>query len=139
MTAMRRSATLSPCGLYRYDLQRRWGEGPAVVFIGLNPSTADATVDDRTIGRMVGFATSWGRSAITVVNLFALRSKDPALLRAHSDPVGPDNDAVLRAAAAEISASVRARMPRPPSHRSRVGTTKVIMRWPPAAHQRPRS
>lgn len=106
MTAMQRSATLSPCGIYRYDLQRRWGEGPAVVFIGLNPSTADATVDDNTIRRMVGYATSWGRSAITVVNLFALRSKAPTLLRTHPDPVGPENDAVLRAAAADGSALV---------------------------------
>src|SRR5436309_3459089 len=100
------AAVISPDGLYRYILTRRWSaEGKTVVFIGLNPSTADDVRDDPTIRRCIGFAKSWGGSTLIMVNLFALRSTDPlALLRA-SDPVGPQNDSWLRSAvhAADVS------------------------------------
>lgn len=87
-----RSAILSPCGRYRYTLERVWHEGlSSVVFIMLNPSTADHEVDDPTIRRCVDFAKRWGYGGIIVVNLFAVRSKDPQALYAADDPVGPDN------------------------------------------------
>jgi hypothetical protein len=93
------SADMSPCGLYRYRLSRRWGGGAPMLFIGLNPSTANAEQDDPTIRRMVGFAKRDGLGAIEVVNLFAFRSTDPAKLDDVADPVGPDNDdTILRAA-----------------------------------------
>src|SRR5689334_20041621 len=72
-----KSAVLSPCGLYRYRLTRRWGDGPALLFVMLNPSTADATEDDPTIRRCTGFAKREGMPAIEVVNLFAWRATDP--------------------------------------------------------------
>ncbi|MDP3851982.1 MAG: DUF1643 domain-containing protein [Luteolibacter sp.] len=50
------SAVLSSCGQYRYELWRRWAEGPHVLFIMLNPSTADATNDDATIRKCVAYA-----------------------------------------------------------------------------------
>lgn len=91
-----KSALLSPCGTYRYWLSRVWDESlPACAFIMLNPSTADAEKDDPTIRRCIGFAESWGYGALNVYNLFALRSTKPQVLYAHSDPVGPDNDAHL--------------------------------------------
>jgi hypothetical protein len=62
------------------------------VFIGLNPSIADEQTDDRTIRRCVGFAQSWRYSALTVVNLFALRSTLPVWLKRVSDPIGQQND-----------------------------------------------
>ncbi len=65
------------------------------VFIGLNPSTADETVDDPTIRRCINFARSWGRSGVVMLNIFALRSTDPKVLFAVSDPVGLDNDHAL--------------------------------------------
>lgn len=77
---MRRTVELSECGTYRYRLGRRWGSGPAVKWVMLNPSTADAEADDPTIRRCVGFTKSWGFDAIEVVNLYALRSTDPGWL-----------------------------------------------------------
>lgn len=58
----------------------------------LNPSTADATQDDPTIRRCVGFAEARSFTHLAVVNLFALRSTDPEMLAVDHDPVGPEND-----------------------------------------------
>lgn len=58
----------------------------------LNPSTADADVDDPTIRRCVSFARAWGHGGVKVVNLFALRSPCPNALHDADDPVGPGND-----------------------------------------------
>lgn len=97
------TAKLSPDGLYRYELTRWWGDPDAYVplyltFVMLNPSTADAQLDDPTIRRCVGFATREGFRGIRVVNLYALRSTQPAALWTHPDPVGPDNRRSLRVA-----------------------------------------
>jgi hypothetical protein len=86
-------AKISPCGTYRYRLTRVWdGTKPRMVFIMLNPSTADAIDDDATIVRCINRARREGCGSIDVVNLFALRSTDPKALRTHPDPVGPEND-----------------------------------------------
>jgi hypothetical protein len=90
--AIQKDALLSPCGRYRYWLTREWGPGATVVFVMLNPSIADAAIDDPTIRRCIGFARSWGYGALAVVNLYALRSTDPKGLWLADDPVGPDND-----------------------------------------------
>lgn len=66
------------------------------MFVGLNPSTADETLDDPTIRRCVGFAKDWGYSGLCMTNLFAFRATDPAKMLAAPDPVGPDNDKVLQ-------------------------------------------
>lgn len=95
---MHKEATLSECGTYRYNLVRRWGDGPALLWVMLNPSTADAEVDDPTIRRCIGFARGSGRNAIEVVNLYALRSPSPADLWKHPNPIGPCNDAAISAA-----------------------------------------
>ena len=59
-------AELSGDRYYRYSLWRQWDEGPSVLWIMLNPSTADVYVDDPTIRRCVGFAKAWGCSRIEV-------------------------------------------------------------------------
>lgn len=90
-------AVLSDCGCYRYTLTREWnGSLPALTFIMLNPSTADATLDDPTIRRCIGFARARGFGGLRVLNLFAFRATDPAEMKAAPDPVGPDNDEHLR-------------------------------------------
>jgi hypothetical protein len=91
-------AVISADGDYRYRLWRTWDdEKPAVAFIMLNPSTADATTDDPTTRRCIGYAEDWGYGRLVVGNLFAFRSTDPRQLEDHSAAVGPDNDEHLLA------------------------------------------
>jgi hypothetical protein len=92
---VKRSAFLSNDGVYRYELTRTWGEGDRLLWVMLNPSTADADLDDPTIRRVIGFSRAWGFSGAIVANLFALRSTDPKVLRTHPDPVGPANNGML--------------------------------------------
>lgn len=95
------TATISSCGKFRYRLGRRWGDGPGVLFVMLNPSRADADVDDATIRRCITFAKAEGFGALEVVNLFAFRTPYPAELKALGFPVGPDNDRHIVEAAKE--------------------------------------
>lgn len=88
-------ATFSPCRTWRYDLWRRWGEGPMAAFVLLNPSSATEMEDDPTIRRCIGFAKRWNMAGIHILNIFALRATDPAHLYRAPDPVGPDNDRAI--------------------------------------------
>ena len=97
---MMKSAILSDCGQYRYHLARRWGAGRTMLFVMLNPSTADASVDDPTIRKCVGFAQRNGCEAVEVVNLFARRATDPRELVRAGYPIGPLNDDQIMSAAA---------------------------------------
>lgn len=88
-----------PDRIYRYLLTRIWDPSvPPVVYVMLNPSTADHAEDDATIRRCRAFAEREGGGGIVVVNLFSLRSTDPRALVHHPDPVGPVNDAFIRQA-----------------------------------------
>jgi hypothetical protein len=99
-----RGADISECGRYRYRLWREWRDTLPlgqrdrgnVLWIALNPSTADAHEDDATLRRMLAFSQRAAFGALYVCNLFAVRSTDP---RAITSPgaVGPDNNAFLRA------------------------------------------
>jgi hypothetical protein len=102
-------AEFDETGRYRYVLRRRWGAEPRyVLWCALNPSTADAEQDDPTIRRELAFARAWGFQAFVKVNLFALRSTDPDVLRWHRDPIGPGNDAAIAQAAAGAALVVAA-------------------------------
>jgi hypothetical protein len=100
--SMTGGADISECGRYRYRLWRRWGPGPSVVWLMLNPSTADAAASDHTIRKCIGFTKRWHHKAMEVVNLFAWRATDPrAMLMAAAaglDIVGPHNDVRIQAA-----------------------------------------
>ena len=100
-------AVLSTCERYRYQLTRQWdAQLSTVVFVMLNPSTADASSNDPTIRRCISFARSWGFGGLKVVNLFAWRATKPAELKTVADPVGPDNDRYLLEAFAQAPATV---------------------------------
>lgn len=75
---MVRKVKISKCGKYRYMLMREWDKSlPKVMFIMLNPSTADGEQDDPTIRRCIGFAKDWGYGGISVFNIFPYISTDP--------------------------------------------------------------
>lgn len=96
---LERDARLSNCGRYRYFLRRTWDHGkPRVLFVMLNPSTADAEIDDATIRSCVRLSRNLGYGSFEVVNLYALRATDPAELQIADDPVGPDNDVAIASA-----------------------------------------
>ena len=90
----RSSAVISGDDKYRYRLDRWWGPGPRLVWVMLNPSTADASKDDPTIRRVRRFTEREGFDGFTVVNLFAYRATDPRALRSitFAEAVGPDNE-----------------------------------------------
>lgn len=115
-------ANISACWKYRYSLEREWrgshdpknwrwlggkdangepyGEPKDCVFVMLNPSTADDSIDDPTIRRCVGFARSWNFERLTVVNLYAYRATKPADLfafeKAGGDVIGDNNLEIIR-------------------------------------------
>jgi hypothetical protein len=99
INVMHRSAVISECGRYRYKLQRAWTPSP-LCFVGwvmLNPSTADADIDDPTIRRCMAFSESWGFHGMYVANLYAYRSTDPSFLSRMASDIasGIENDGHL--------------------------------------------
>jgi hypothetical protein len=84
--------------LYRYDLVWRWRDGPLLVAWLLNPSTATHEVLDPTVRGMIARARGWEYAGLRVINLFGIRATKPADMMAHEDPVGPDNDLIIRRA-----------------------------------------
>ena len=90
---MKKSAHISKCTNYRYALWRQWDESkPYVLFVGLNPSTADAVEDDPTLRRCMGYAKDWGFGGVCIANLFAFRATEPKVMMLAKDAVGPQND-----------------------------------------------
>jgi hypothetical protein len=99
---LERGAQMSDCGTYRYRLWREWDKSrPTLVFLMLNPSTADHLIDDPTITRCFARAVANDFGRLEVVNLYPLRATDPDELLSHPDPLGPRsraNSAILEAA-----------------------------------------
>lgn len=92
-----RIAYISTCTKFRYLLRHRLqGYGKPFMLCMLNPSTADSVQDDPTIRRCLGFARREEAQALLVVNIYALRATSPNELRNVIDPVGPENNRVLR-------------------------------------------
>lgn len=101
-------STFSPCRRYRYEWHYRWSEGDVCMFIGLNPSTADASQMDPTVRRCVDYARRWGFGALCMTNLFAWRDTDPEAMKRQPRPIGPRNDATLKRLAAQADLVVAA-------------------------------
>lgn len=151
----RAGATISPCGKYRYRLWREWrlgnspqwdmwtnddgspvvdgagaqlGEPRSCVFVMLNPSTADASEDDPTIRRCVGFAKAWGYDRMEVVNLFAYRATDPRELLALSykdEPWGEHNEHHIESALDEAGIVICAWG----AHGGHLGQDEEVLGW----------
>lgn len=77
LTGATGTASLSPCGTYRWTLTRRWDDRPALLVAMFNPSEADAAVDDPTITLVCQIAAHNGYGGIVVVNGIPLRSSTP--------------------------------------------------------------
>lgn len=91
-----RGAIISNCGTYRYALWRYWDRSlPKALFLMLNPSIADAELDDPTLRRCMGFARTWGYGGLFIGNRFAFRCTQPGLLLKAEDPIGPLNGTYL--------------------------------------------
>ncbi|MDS1311455.1 DUF1643 domain-containing protein [Marinobacter xiaoshiensis] len=90
---MKNTAKLSECRKYRFALWRTWDESkPYVMFVGLNPSTADETTDDPTLIRCVNYAKAWGFGGVCMANIFAFRATAPNDMKAAQDPIGSENN-----------------------------------------------
>jgi hypothetical protein len=99
------SATADIRGDYRYSLTRVWDLAlPVITFVLLNPSTADEAQLDPTLRRCVGFAKREEFGGMLIVNLYAFRTKDPKVMLAATDPIGPDNARVLANVAGTVVA-----------------------------------
>ena len=95
-----KNAVLSGDRKYRYALWRIWDtDSQAVMFICLNPSTADEFIDDPTLTRCINFAKSWGFGGVITANLFAYRTTYPQELKNVKNPVGIQNDKWLKSLA----------------------------------------
>lgn len=105
---MKRSAVLSPCGAYRYRLDREVeptcqcsrcttaGDRPGyVLFVLNNPSVADAQIDDPTERRGWGFARAWGYRHFVFMNCNPFRSTDPKLAQMPPESVLSANGTML--------------------------------------------
>lgn len=101
------SAIISPCGRYRYRLERKLGPISVPEITGavimVNPSTADAVENDPTIVKLIGFGERAGWSKLIVGNLFAYRATDVSELAKADDPEGPGNNAHLHEIMAEAN------------------------------------
>lgn len=90
---MNNTAIFSECRNYRYALWRTWdATKPTVMFVGLNPSTADEITDDPTLTRCINFAKSWDYGGVCMANLFAFRATEPRAMKVARDPIGSENN-----------------------------------------------
>lgn len=131
-------AKFSECDRYRYQLWRDWSSDPppdgrddwelsTAVFIGLNPSTADAVKNDATVTRCIAHAKRWNCYRMFMMNLFAWRATDPKEMKAQGSPIGPENDFWLLETI-RASQIVVACWGNHGSHMQRSGEVKVMLR-----------
>lgn len=92
---IRSDAVFSPCGRYRQLLIREWDgaeKDGSVLWIGMNPSTADLNVDDPTVFKEQKFTRRWGYGRYIKCNVMDYRATDPkSLLEAGIVPATEEN------------------------------------------------
>ena len=131
---MENACHFSPDRVHRYSLIHRLdpllGGDRLIMWIGLNPSTADESQLDPTLRRIARFSERDGYDGFWMANIFALRTPYPKEMMAHADPVGPENDASLLAAAARCDRIVArlGRERRLPSPRPTPSSASLVKR-----------
>lgn len=87
-------AGISSNKLYRWWLFRCWAAKlPLIIWIMMNPSTADHAKNDPTILKVIRYSKRWGHGAILVLNIYAFRSSKPENLpQKMRAAVGKSND-----------------------------------------------
>jgi hypothetical protein len=101
------SAVISPCGTWRYRLDRDvQKKGKVFAYFGVNGSTAGPIENDHTVSKWIGFTERNGGRKFIVGNPFAYRAKDVSELSRVADPIGPENDHYLREIIAEADVLV---------------------------------
>lgn len=132
---LERDAVISGCGKYRYLLRRTWDHSkPRALVIMLNPSTADAEIDDATIRSLLRLLGGLAYGSFEVVNVFALRATDPMELLTARDPVGPDNEAAVRASIGRCDVAICAWGAWPPAREASIYIRNAIRAARPAMY-----
>lgn len=97
---MKRDAVFDESEKYRYSLYREWDNSlPRILFIMLNPSTANHDTEDHTSRQCLYFSKKFGYGSLEIVNLYAYVSTDPKQLKESDDPIGKKNNAYILEAA----------------------------------------
>lgn len=116
---------------YRHMLWRYWGTGDAFLHItALNPSTADALINDNTIRREIDFAQQWGYDGLLKTNAFDFRATDPSVMKQHAEPCSLDNDSWIHACQSRAAHPYAiAAWGTHGNHRGRADFLKTCFRW----------
>lgn len=78
----KKGAIFSPNKYHRYLLWRIWDyRKPMLMYIGLNPSTANGKEDDNTIRRLIHFSKKHGFGGFYITNLYSVISTDSDKLK----------------------------------------------------------
>ena len=133
-----KGATISDCGLYRWSLTRDWtppnSPSRPILWIGMNPSTADDKFDDPTCRREVNFSKSWGFSKYIKGNMLGYRSTDPTNLPFDpNEAEGPENREHLLEMATQVEAIILCYGNLPSRYHEKIGETVAELRKLPVA------
>lgn len=133
---LERDAVISDCGKYRYLLRRTWDHAkPRALLVMLNPSTADASVDDATIRSCIRLCREMGYGSFEVVNLMAWRATDPKELPMQpSQAMGPNNPRTIEAAVVRCDIVICAWGAHPYATRFAPGVLDIVRLNRPAAY-----
>ena len=107
------AASFSDCQRYRHSLTRDWTPAGttsrAILFVGLNPSVADAEASDPTCHRELTFARDWGYTRYLKANVLDWRATSPRDIPADPELArSADNIPTLRELAEEAETLVMA-------------------------------
>jgi len=108
---LKRHAIFDDNRFYRYSLSRMWDDTKEkMVYIMINPSVGDERVEDRTLDRCIQFARDFGYGSLEVVNLFAMITTKPDVLKTVTKEVaiGPKNQYYIDRALSSASLIVAA-------------------------------